>query len=202
MRYFAELFLGCSGACGAMVSKSEAKSHSTVRLNGFTGSPFPRNRSGSIEVSAGRSRAQREGQAGGGDCSESGLGTTFSRLCIAVNPSRHRLTSLRCTLEGDHSIQSGLFNDFISLEPRILKAVATADRRHATTTYSATAVGLRSVSSFQQVVITEELFAEDQLMLSAEIKPRRFRTRWQSTVCDEPAGTVRGGNGWAYCPID
>ena len=67
----------------------------------------------------------------------------------------------------DNAVFGGI-EEAVALEPQNLKAADSADsadREHAA-----------------NINCSQETFAKDQLILAAELKPRGFRTKWQSRV--------------------
>ena len=64
----------------------------------------------------------------------------------------------------DNAVPGGI-EESVALEPQNLEAADSADREHAA-----------------NINCSQETFAKDQPILAAELKPRGFRTKWQSRV--------------------
>ena len=71
-----------------------------------------------------------------------------------------------------------------------MKASHLSDRANAQITDSSVEVWLHSYHTTKKDLIREEHFAQDQLLLAVEIKPKRIRKKWQNKSAIEVCGVA------------
>ena len=93
---------------------------------------------------------------------------------------------LHFTLVSDGAIPSGYLEQFIAPEQPIRAAADRADRRNAAITNFSAAQWLHRWRESQREQQSIERNALDQLVLASEVKPKRFRSRYQAKSFQGP----------------
>ena len=92
-----------------------------------------------------------------------------------------------CTIFHDHRpgtrrsvhFGGGFLQESVSLDPHIFKVAAQAGRRNAPVTSNSAATWLHAFRTVRRGDQQKGTFAKDQVIWVAELKPRRFRTKWE-----------------------
>ena len=81
---------------------------------------------------------------------------------------------------------SGYLDHFLTLEPHVRAAAERADRLNGKITNLSAAEWLHNQKQHRAEEAKIERTAMDQLVLASELKPKRFRTRWQAMSFQGP----------------
>ena len=110
-----------------------------------------------------------------------------SRDCIVVQKcGLTDMVNLYVTLLMDKVIPAGFLADFLSLEYS-LKASSRRFMNQAASRTDAEAERLLAIDKKQEdTQVLTSFAASDQLVLASELKPRKFRTKWQRIIYEGP----------------
>ena len=90
------------------------------------------------------------------------------------------------TLVADQAVSDGYLDQFLTLEPHVRGVAERADRLNGKITNLSAAHWLHNQNQHGAEEAKIERTAVDQLVLASELKPRRFRTRYQAASFQGP----------------
>ena len=95
-------------------------------------------------------------------------------------------TLLYYTLVMDDATPLGYLEDFRSLEAAARRAVKRLQTHATSISDSMASTALSALRRESELRASLEKSIADQLVIAADMRPKRFRTKWQRAVCDGP----------------
>ena len=114
----------------------------------------------------------------------SNLGERHIRRSIPVARILSDVELLYHTLVADGAVPTGFLWEFLGLEDHVRRASSSARQKYVMTSEAAATMELERIKKQQTVLNDEERMLSDQLVMLAELKPRKFRTKWQQLAYD------------------
>ena len=111
-------------------------------------------------------------------------GTTISHSASSPEPSH--FTLLYHTLVRDGALPLGYLQEFISLEALARRSANRLQASAVAVSDSAASMSLVALRRDSQHRASVEKSILDQLVIAADMRPKRFRTKWQRIVYDGP----------------
>ena len=114
---------------------------------------------------------------------------------------------LHNTLVADSAVPAGYLSDFMKLEEHAHRAALRAQCRCVSVSEATASMELERYRKQEVSKEVEEQALSNQLVMLAELKPRRFRTKWQKLCYDGPAGRrdaeadLRNKSTFVFCQI-
>ena len=99
---------------------------------------------------------------------------------------RNSFELLYGTLVADGAVPPGFLKEFMKLEGPARRAAQRAQQKYATKSESMAEIELIRAKKLQDVRAEAERTITDQLVMLADWKPRRFRTKWQKLAYEGP----------------
>ena len=103
-----------------------------------------------------------------------------------LNPVLSDFALLYFTLVKDNAVPKNYLQEFLSLEISVRCAAKRSQASAALISDSMAATALSVLRREADQRTTEKSSIGDQLLVAADLKPRKFRTRWQRAVYDGP----------------
>ena len=117
-------------------------------------------------------------------CAKTNRWKQYGRICNKLGFQSHQI--LYSSLLMDNAVTMGYLQEFLSLEKPARRAAKRLQISAASISDSMAATALFVLRREADRRATEVISISDQLLIAADIRPKKFRTKWQRAVYDGP----------------